>query len=130
MTAQGLQTVYVHGHATEPLSEEQRAKAECAWPLPRQARQWALRRARAWSYSVLDDQSLMGNWMNSLYCLTRLPSLPASASSTASSFRCSVMRVPRGRSAASSSRTCAPAHHVTQPLTTRPDLAQNWVLWR
>ena len=91
-------------------------------PLPVQARRGASP-AHTSSYSVLDDQSLMGNWMNSLYCFTRLPSLPASASSAASSFRCSVMRVPRGRSAASSSRTCATAHRVTPPLTPAPDLA-------
>ena len=38
---------------------------------------------------------LMGNWMNSLYCLIRSPSFFSSANSYASSFKCSVTRVPR-----------------------------------
>ena len=40
---------------------------------------------------------LIGNWMNSLYCLIRSPSFFSSASSYASSFRCRVTLVPRFR---------------------------------
>lgn len=48
----------------------------------------------------------MGNWMYWLYCLIRELSLLAMAMSMASSFRCSVTRVPRPRSASVSCVIC------------------------
>ena len=49
--------------------------------------------------SCLEFHRRMGNWMYWLYCLIREFSLLALAMSAASSFRCSVMRVPLPRSA-------------------------------
>lgn len=60
--------------------------------------------------------SLMGKAMNSEYCLMSAPSFLSSAYSAASSFRCSVTRVPRGNCSASvSSRICGAAAYGMSP---------------